>query len=108
MDNGLLDDHVHVIVKTSGVWAYNYLSMLHLHVSQLHSCHSSLRTPHNLFFSTSHALIPSRTQISWSLLQKITAASSENVVKYSAMTVSLVTIVDCPLRVHSPSGRHYR
>ena len=51
-DNGLLDGHVHVVVKTSGVWAYNYLSTLHLHVSQFHSCHlvrvSSLRTPHNL------------------------------------------------------------
>jgi hypothetical protein len=29
-DNGLLDDHVHVVVKAPGVWAYNYLSTLHL------------------------------------------------------------------------------
>ena len=51
-DDGLLDGHVHVVIKTPGVWAYNHLSTLHLHVSQLHSCHlvsvEFLRTPHNL------------------------------------------------------------
>jgi Crinkler effector protein N-terminal domain len=38
-DNELLDGYVHVVVKISGVWTSNYLSTLHLHVSQLHGCH---------------------------------------------------------------------
>jgi Crinkler effector protein N-terminal domain len=52
LGDGLPDGYVHVVIKTPGAWAYNYLSTLHLHVSQLHSCHlvsvESLRTSHNL------------------------------------------------------------